>query len=423
MRADRTPRDARHTADRTPGGTALVIAAQSGDRRAREDLAAAWLPLVYNVVGRALGGHPDVDDVVQETMLRAVDNLPALRDPAAFRSWLVAIAMNQVRTRAALRREAAVPGLDDAWDLPDPGGDFVDLTILRLGLSGQRREVAEATRWLDEDDRALLALWWLEASGDLTRPELAEALGVTPQHAAVRVQRMKEQLSAARVVVRALGVTPRCAEIETMTRTWDGHPAAIWRKRIARHARGCTACGGHWTELIPAEGLLASMPLLLPAGWSAAAGGAGTLGAAAAGGAAGAHAAGSAIAAGTGAGTGATVAGAAGTGAAAGSGAAISGATAGSGAATAAGAHAGGVAAGATGVGGASTAGGVAGAHAAGAAAGSGAAASGAAAGSGTAAAAGAHAGGVAAGATGVGGASTAGGVAGAHAAGAAAGT
>ncbi len=45
----------------------------------------------------------------------------------------------------------------------------MDLTILRLGLSGQRREVAEATRWLDEDDRELLALWWQEAAGELTR--------------------------------------------------------------------------------------------------------------------------------------------------------------------------------------------------------------------------------------------------------------
>ncbi|NEE18040.1 RNA polymerase, partial [Streptomyces sp. SID7499] len=49
--------------------TALVIAARQGDRAAGERLAAQYLPLVYNVVGRALNGHPDVDDVVQETML------------------------------------------------------------------------------------------------------------------------------------------------------------------------------------------------------------------------------------------------------------------------------------------------------------------------------------------------------------------
>ena len=46
-----------------------------------------------------------------------------------------------------------------------PGADFADQTIERLGLSGQRLQTAEATRWLDDDDRPVLALWWQEAAG------------------------------------------------------------------------------------------------------------------------------------------------------------------------------------------------------------------------------------------------------------------
>ncbi|MCX5213660.1 sigma-70 family RNA polymerase sigma factor [Kitasatospora sp. NBC_00240] len=243
-------------------GTAVVVAAQAGDERARERLVAAYLPLVYNVVGRALDGHADVDDVVQETMVRVIGRLDGLRDPAAFRSWLVAVAMNEVRRRWSARQQAGLTGLDAAEEVPDPGADFVDLTILRLGLSGQRREVAEATRWLDDRDRDLLALWWLETAGELTRTELAEALELSPQHAAVRVQRMREQLEAARVVVRALAADPRCAELDTLTEAWDGSPAALWRKRIARHARACAACAGHRRGLMPAEGLLAGLGLL-----------------------------------------------------------------------------------------------------------------------------------------------------------------
>ncbi|MFC9326001.1 sigma-70 family RNA polymerase sigma factor [Kitasatospora sp. NPDC057015] len=257
-------------------GTAVVVAAQAGDAGARERLVAAYLPLVYNVVGRALDGHADVDDVVQETMVRVIGRLDALRDPAAFRSWLVAVAMNEVRRRWAARQQAGLTGLDAAEEVADPGADFVDLTILRLGLSGQRREVAEATRWLDDRDRDLLALWWLETAGELTRAELADALELSPQHAAVRVQRMREQLEAARVVVRALAAEPRCAELAALTAAWDGGPAALWRKRIGRHARGCADCSGHRRGLVPAEGLLAGLGLLplpqhpggyLPASW------------------------------------------------------------------------------------------------------------------------------------------------------------
>ncbi|MBO1418231.1 sigma-70 family RNA polymerase sigma factor [Streptomyces sp. FH025] len=244
-------------------GTALVLAAQAGDRQAQEALAAAWLPLVYNVAGRALGGHADVDDVAQETMIRALDGLDGLRDPEAFRSWLIAITMNQVRRRhAAGQQQPTVGGLDETWELPDPRADFTDLTILRLGLSGQRREVAEATRWLDPDDRELLALWWLEAGGELTRAELAEALDLTPQHTAVRVQRMKKQLEAGRVVVRALGAYPRCPGLAEATAGFDGTPNSVWRKRIARHIRGCAACDGLGRDLFPTEGLLAGLALV-----------------------------------------------------------------------------------------------------------------------------------------------------------------
>ncbi|WP_344341552.1 sigma-70 family RNA polymerase sigma factor, partial [Kitasatospora putterlickiae] len=243
-------------------GATLVLAAQAGDPQAREALVAAWFPLVYNVAGRALNGHADVDDVAQETMIRALDGLEGLRDPEAFRSWLVAITMNQVRSRSTGQQQAAVGGLDESWEVADPRADFTDLTILRLGLSGQRREVAEATRWLDPDDRELLALWWLEAAGELTRAELVEALDLTPQHAAVRVQRMKKQLEAGRVVVRALGAYPRCPDLAELTAGWDGTPNSVWRKRIARHIRGCAACDGLGRDLFPAEGLLAGLALV-----------------------------------------------------------------------------------------------------------------------------------------------------------------
>src|ERR1700722_11478157 len=126
---------------------ATVLAAQRGDRRAVDVLAAAYLPLVYNVVGRAMNGHPDVDDVVQETMLRAVRGIGEARDPGAFRSWLGARAVRRVHASHRARR-AQAPAVD-ASQIPSP--DFADLTITRLGLSGQRRDTAEATRWLDDD--------------------------------------------------------------------------------------------------------------------------------------------------------------------------------------------------------------------------------------------------------------------------------
>ncbi|MFG3137438.1 sigma-70 family RNA polymerase sigma factor [Streptomyces sp. NPDC048211] len=246
-----------HTVD----PAALVTAAREGDAGARDELASAYLPLVYNIVGRALNGSADVDDVVQDTMLRALHGLGGLRAPESFRSWLVAIAMNQVRAYWQGRNGA--PGtLEEAGQVADPGADFVDLTMMRLQLSGQRQETARATRWLEPEDRGLLSLWWLECAGELTRTEVAEALELSPQYAAVRVQRMKAQLETARIVVRALDAQPPCEELSGVLATWDGRPSALWRKRIARHAGDCFRCAGHRSGLMPAEGLLAGLALV-----------------------------------------------------------------------------------------------------------------------------------------------------------------
>ncbi|WP_228456191.1 sigma-70 family RNA polymerase sigma factor [Streptomyces durbertensis] len=251
----------------------LVVAAQAGDDRAREELIAAYLPLVYNVVGRALSGHADVDDVVQETLVRVVRDLPALRAPESFRAWLVSITLRQINTH--WQRQRAFAGrttvIDEAGQIPDVGAEPEDVTILRLHLSDERRQAVEAGRWLDEDHRALLSLWWQERAGSLSRDEIAAATGLTVAHVGVRLQRMREQLELSRAIVAALEADPRCPELDRTVVGWDGLPASVWRKRIARHTRGCPVCMATTTERVPAEVLILSLPALtVPAGLVAA---------------------------------------------------------------------------------------------------------------------------------------------------------
>lgn len=247
----------------------LVVAARGGDQRALEALVGRYLPLVYNIIGRALPRGADVDDVVQDTMLNVVRGLPGLRDERAFRSWLVAVAMNQIR-RNRNAPTAHARSLDEAAAVADPGADFADLTLTELDLSGQRRETVEASRWLEEDDRELLSLWWLVTTGHLTRRELVDAMQLESHHVTVRVSRMKAQLDTARMVVRALTAVPRCPELGWTAALWDGRPCGLWRKRIARHLRECGYCGSLAADLIPAERLLVNFALVpVPVGLAA----------------------------------------------------------------------------------------------------------------------------------------------------------
>jgi RNA polymerase sigma factor (sigma-70 family) len=267
----------------TTNDARLVTAAQTGDPRALNELVATSLPLVYAIVRRALDGHPDTDDVVQDTMVRVVRNFAALQSPDSYRAWLAAIAVHQVSNhlhRRAVADSRHAP-LDEAASVPDADAEFADLTILRLELSDQRRQLGRAGRWLDPDDRVLLTLWWLETAGELTRTELAAALGVSVAHAGVRAHRMRQQLDVSREIVAALAARPRCAGLNALAAAWDGTPNPLWRKRFARHIRSCGRCAGAAVGLVPPERLLVGAALLpVPAGLVAALPGKATLAAA-----------------------------------------------------------------------------------------------------------------------------------------------
>jgi RNA polymerase sigma factor (sigma-70 family) len=264
----------------------LVAAARDGDAHALDAVLTGSMPLVYNLAGRALRGHVDVDDVVQETMLRVVRGIRELQHPESYRSWLVAITLRQARDQVRKRgtaesRTATAIATDEGRELADAGSDFAGVAILRLGLTEQRRGVAEATRWLDREDRELLSLWWLEESGHLDRSELARALGVSAAHAAVRVHRLKRRLDAARAIVEALREAGRCSTLRHVAEAWDGTPSPLWRKRFDRHIRDCDVCSRREHALVPVARLLRGMPLVpVPFALQAAVAGGGGAGAA-----------------------------------------------------------------------------------------------------------------------------------------------
>ncbi|MDX2546339.1 sigma-70 family RNA polymerase sigma factor [Streptomyces sp. WI04-05B] len=225
-------------------GTELVEAARSGDAAARSALFQEYLPLVYNVVGRGLHGHPDVDDVVQETMLRALRALPRLREPERFRGWLVAIAVRQMYDHGRRRKASTVhqTSLSETGDIPDASAEFAELTVDRRALARAGSDLLEAGRWLSDEERRTMALWWQETAGQLSRAEVAAALDLTVPHTAVRIQRMKAKLELAVGVLAAWRARPRCADLTSLTAGGPAAPGARVLTRLSRHVRECPRC-------------------------------------------------------------------------------------------------------------------------------------------------------------------------------------
>jgi RNA polymerase sigma-70 factor (ECF subfamily) len=152
--------------EQQPEEAALVRSAQQGDRAAFGTLYQRYARMVHGIL---LGSvrFSDAEDVMQDVFMRAMQQIGALREVAAFGSWLAAIARRSAvnhhrRTKPTLSLVAAIPG----GSRPD----------------GEAFEVLEMIRQLPEAYRETLILRLVEG---MTGPEIAQSTGLT--EASVRV--------------------------------------------------------------------------------------------------------------------------------------------------------------------------------------------------------------------------------------------
>jgi RNA polymerase sigma-70 factor (ECF subfamily) len=138
-----------------------------------EQEALPHLDTLYRVALRLTGEAAAAEDLVQETMLRALRAWRSFQPGTNARAWLVTILRNQFINSWRTRRRApaavafdAIPELPDVGD-PDPEGRFFrDLVD---------EEVLAAVDALPDDFREVLVLSDME---ELPYAEIAVALGV-----------------------------------------------------------------------------------------------------------------------------------------------------------------------------------------------------------------------------------------------------
>lgn len=105
----------------------LTRAVVAGDPSALEQFHQRYSEPVYRFVFYRLGGHvPDVEEVVQDTFLAALEGLHRFRGRSALYTWLCAIAKNHI---SRLRRHRSRERLANLLEVTDPG---IQAMIARL---------------------------------------------------------------------------------------------------------------------------------------------------------------------------------------------------------------------------------------------------------------------------------------------------
>lgn len=220
--------------------------------------------LLWGLSYRMTGSAADADDLVQDTMLRALERPPA--DPTAPRPWLVTVCMNLARDRLRARKRARYKGPwlpspirtragleegDAAAEPPEPGPN-----------AEARLDRAESVTFafllalevLTPNERAVLILREvLEHSTE----ETAQALSLSASNVKVTLLRAKRAL-AAYDKVRVKRVRDPEASRAALTRFLAAlaseDPAAV-AGVLAPTARGLQDSGGEYLAAgIPLEG-------------------------------------------------------------------------------------------------------------------------------------------------------------------------
>jgi RNA polymerase sigma-70 factor (ECF subfamily) len=146
--------------DADPARTALVLRARDGDHVAFEHLIRPGLDRQLRFALSLLGDEMDARDAVQEACLRAWRELPRLRQPSRFDSWLAQILVNHARTVLRRRgrarvREVPVEAVDADAAPTSPGMSMADRV-------SERDVVRRAFGRLDADKRLVLVLHHVE---------------------------------------------------------------------------------------------------------------------------------------------------------------------------------------------------------------------------------------------------------------------
>ena len=155
----------------------LVERVQKGDKRAFDLLVIKYQQRIMNVISRFVNDFAEVQDLAQETFIKAYRALPNFRGDSAFYTWLYRIGINTAKNHLVARSRRPPSGDVDATEAEYYEGESSlkdQSTPERIALTDEIGKVVfNAIEQLPEDLRMAISLRELEG---LSYEEIAEAM-------------------------------------------------------------------------------------------------------------------------------------------------------------------------------------------------------------------------------------------------------
>ncbi|GAA2456414.1 hypothetical protein GCM10010191_89730 [Actinomadura vinacea] len=223
---------------------------RAGDVIALTEVYDTYAPFLYDYCHGLLRDRVEAAGALRNTLIMAREHVGNLREPERLRGWLYAIA----RKECMRRRES--PNRHTGQEAPE--ADDGDLTEEQLARREERRALAHsALAALSGRQREAVDL---AARHELDATDLAGLFGVPPDEAAQLLDETLEDLAISlHSALIAQNHWEDCPSVSALTESWPLAPQAA--RSLIRHVESCPTCGGRETPQLPADRLLAVLPI------------------------------------------------------------------------------------------------------------------------------------------------------------------
>jgi len=154
----------------------LIRKILAGRRELFGDLIAPHLTPLVRTLRATTGGRADVEDIVQQTTLKAFTHLEQFRFEASFRTWLIRIGLNEAHQWLRKRASSRFLPLDLSTLTQLPVADEGRSPLVEYQRSEAIARMRAALASLPERYRLVIHLRYFE---DLSLSEVARRLGLT----------------------------------------------------------------------------------------------------------------------------------------------------------------------------------------------------------------------------------------------------
>lgn len=163
---------------------ALALRAQQGERDCFDEIVRRIRPRLHAFLIKRVGTPEDADDLVQETLVRALANLARYDSGYRFSTWLYTIASNLAASHHRSKRHAS---------------DKVDVIPAAVDTASSIAERDAGTRLWQRAHKVLppahYAVLWLRYAQDFSVKEIAAQTGRTSIHVRVLLYRARRSLA------------------------------------------------------------------------------------------------------------------------------------------------------------------------------------------------------------------------------------